>query len=276
MAAMTHINASTVLLLLLACTCTSQSAIVISTRDGSLAQTDLAAESSPQATTDTPPDATFPLFSDDFGSGYEVKWLPPASGDGHVTDTQDGSNKTVTLDSTNNDFTRLRTNLDGSYFTNTDITASMRLRIEQAPSTTSKVRLDVRQSVDTENIFYAVGATIATDGSMTKLSIFKKVGDGTGNYTICMLKEGKFATPVAMNQWRTIKLRISGTTSVQLAAYFEESEMANFVDDCVHALTSTAGETVPNGTCLPNQIGLGIQVEQGVVASVDDVVVTAP
>jgi hypothetical protein len=262
------------MLLFLTCACTSQSAIVISAHDGSTVSTDVPAEVGAQAVTDTPDDATSPLFSDYFGSGYEVKWLPPASGDGLVTDTQNGSNKFVTLDSSKTDFTRLRTNLDGSFFTNTTITATMKLRIEQAPNTTSKVRLDVRQA--TENLFYAVGATIAVDGSMTKVSIFKKVDDGTGNYTICSLSEGKLATPLAMNLWRTIGLTIRGTSSVQLTAYFEDTEMASFVDDCLSPLTATNGTTVLNGGCFANQTGLGIQVEQGVVASVDDVVVTTP
>ena len=254
---------------LLACACTSQNAIVIATHDGS------AADFSPQAAMDLPADATSMLFSDYFGGGYEVNWQSPGPNDGTVSDTQDGSNRTVTLDATKNDFTRLRTNLDSLYFTNTDIDASMLVRIDKATSSSSsKVRLDVRQSGD--NIFYAVGATISSDGSMTRISIFKKVGDGTGNYTICELAYGKFATPVAMNQWHTIRLTIAGTGTVHLAAYFEDAEMATFDDDCVRTLTATDGATVPNGGCLADQTGLGIQVEDGVVASVDDVVVTAP
>lgn len=250
------------------CGCSSQSAIVLSLPGDAATAIETGVTAGGEASTSSI------LFSDDFGGGYEVKWQPSISNDGPVTDAQDGKNRIVTLDSTSSDFTRLHCNLDGSEFTNTDITASMKVRIEQAPSSTSRVRLDARQSVDTENIFYAVGATIATDGSITKVGIFKKVPDGTGNYTICALAERKFATPVAMNQWRTIKLRISGTTSVRLAAYFEDSEMATFEDDCISPLTSTSGSTVPNGSCLANQTGLGIQVERGIVASVDDVLVT--
>ena len=217
------------------------------------------------------------LFSDNFDSTYEVNWYRSNSSDGPVTDKLDGSNALVTLDATTTDFTRLRCNLDGQLFKDIDITASMKVRIEQAPTSTTRVRLDVRQAADTENIFYAVGATIANDGSMTKLGIFKKVDDGSGGYTICSLAEKKFATPIAMNnQWHTIKLTISGTTSVQLAAYFEDANMATFVDDCVSFLTSTNGTTVPNGGCLADQTGLGIQAESGLLVSVDDVLVTTP
>jgi hypothetical protein len=217
------------------------------------------------------------LFHDDFGGGYEVNWLLSASNDGPVSDTTDGTNRIVTLDSSSNDYSRLRCNLDGAIFTNTDITASMKVRVERAPSSDRTVRLDVRQATSTENIFYAVGATVTTDGSITKVGIYKKVDDGSGNYTICALAQGNdFATPVAMNQWRTIKLTIAGTTSVHLAAFFEDAQMASYVDDCVSPLTSTNGNKVPNGGCLADQTGLGIQIEKGIIASVDEALVTAP
>jgi hypothetical protein len=44
----------------------------------------------------------------------------------------------------------------------------------QAPTSTRTIRLDVRQSEATANIFYAVGATIANDGTMTKVSVFRQ------------------------------------------------------------------------------------------------------
>jgi hypothetical protein len=258
------------------CGCSSQTAIVISVLGDAAPAAEVGASTGTSTSTSTSTSTATVLFSDNFGGGYEVNWLLSVSNDGPVSDTQDGSNKIVTLDSTQNDYTRLRCNLDGSKFTNTSITASMKVRIEQAPSSTRTVRLDVRQAAATENIFYAVGASIATDGSMTKVSIFKKVDDGAGGYTICSLAEGKFATAVAMGQWRTIKLTISGTTSVRLAAFFEDAQMASFVDDCVSSLTSTAGVTVANGGCLADQTGIGIQVEKGVTASVDDVLVVSP
>jgi len=235
---------------------------------------DRAPDIAPDQAPDAVPDTSSNLFNDDFGSGYEVNWSLSSSNDGPVTNTQDGINKTVALDATNDDYSRLRCNLGGDKFANTDVTASMKVKIVQAPSSSRTVRLDVRQSVDTENIFYAVGATIADDGSMTKVSIFKKVDNGAGNYTICSLGEGKFATPVAMNQWRTLRLSIRGITSVRLVAYFEDAEMARATDDCVSDLTATNGVTVANGGCLATQTGLGIQVERGITAMVDDVLVT--
>ena len=229
------------------------------------------------STTSTTTSTSTALFHDDFGGGYEVNWLLSTSNDGPVSDTTDGTNRIVTLDSSSNDYSRLRCNLDGAIFTNTDIIASMKVRVERAPSSDRTVRLDVRQATSTENIFYAVGATVTTDGSITRVGIYKKVDDGSGGYTICALAQGHdFATPVAMNQWRTIKLTIAGTTSVHLAAFFEDAQMASYVDDCVSPLTSTAGNTVPNGGCLAQQTGLGIQIEKGIIASVDDVLVTAP
>ena len=157
-----------------------------------------------------------------------------------------------------------------------DVFRPFLVRIEQAPTSDRTVRLDVRQAASTENIFYAVGATITNDGTMTKVGIFKKVDDGNGGYTICSLAQGKFATPVAMGGWHTLKLTISGTSSVHLTAFFEDAQMATFDDDCVSDLTSTAGNTVGNGGCLADQTGLGIQIEKGIKASVDDILVTTP
>ncbi len=289
--------------------CSSQTAIAITTIDGA-AQADSAVatdravprtettpdtparpesgpEAGPEAGPETGPDlltasdavTSFPriLFSDGFDSGFEINWLLSESSDGPIANTMSGTNEFVTLDSTQADFTRLRCNLDGDKFKDVNVTASMKIRVEQAPTSTRTIRLDIRQAATTANIFYAVGATIANDGTMTKVSVFKKVDDGAGNYTICELAAGApFATPVAMNQWRTIKLTISGTTNVQLVAYFETLAMATYTDDCVSPLTATNGATVPNGGCLADQWGLGIQVEKGIKASVDDVLVTTP
>jgi hypothetical protein len=279
--------------------CTSQTAIAIRTVDGST-QTDLVAaadraasesspdhlpgpEPGPEAGSDLPTSldaqTSSPLFYDGFDGTYGVNWMTSGSGDGPVTDAMDGSNMIVTLDSTQSDFSRLRCNLTGDHFKEVNLTASMRIRIEQAPTSTRTVRLDVRQAATTENIFYAVGVTVATDGTMTKVSLFKKVADGAGNYTICELAAGApFATPVPMNQWRTIKLTITGTTNVRLKAYFEEqtTPMATYTDDCVSPLIATNGATVDNGGCLADQWGLGIQVEKGIKASADDVLVTTP
>jgi hypothetical protein len=226
-----------------------------------------------QANTEAGPQ-TSELFRDNFGGGYELNWLLSDSDDGPVSNGLDGSNKIATLDATADEFSRLRCNLEGDRFKNTDIIASMKLRIDKAPASTRTVRLDVRQAKDTENIFYAVGATIADDGSITKVGIYKKVDDGLGNYTICALAQEKFATPVAMGQWRTIKLAVSGTTSVHLVAFFEDAPIASYDDDCVSDLTATDDTKVANGGCLADQWGLGVQVEKGTKASVDDVLVT--
>jgi hypothetical protein len=226
---------------------------------------------------DTLPPGPVTLFSDGFDGGYEVNWLLSDSSDGPVTNARDGANAIVTLDSSQTDYTRIRCNLSGDLFTATNITASMRLRIEDPPSSTRTVRLDVRQSAATANIFYAVGAVVATDGTITQVSIFKKVPDGSGNYTICEVASGEpFATPIAMNQWRRIKLTISGTSSVHLAAFFEDLQVATFNDDCTSPLLATNGMPVANGGCLADQTALGIQVEKGLIASVDDVLVTTP
>lgn len=218
------------------------------------------------------------LFYDGFDDGFAAKWSSSESSDGPVTDATDGSNKIATLDATQTENARLRCNLDGSYFTDINISASMKVRIDHAPTSTRTVRLDVRQASSTVNIFYAVGVTVAAnDGTMTKVSIIKKVADGAGNYTECELAAGTpFVSAVAMGNWRTIKLTIAGDTSVKLTASFEGTTMATFTDDCSSPLTSTNNATVKNGGCLSGQTALGIQVEKGLKASVDDVLVTAP
>jgi len=240
-------------------------------------------DTSPEAaaTRDTQPAGPVTLFSDGFAGGYEVNWLLSESSDGPVTNAQDsgnaGGNAIVSLDSSQTDFTRIRCNLSGDLFSATNITASMRLRVEDPPNSTRTVRLDVRQSAATANVFFAVGAVVAKNGTITQVSIFKKVPDGFGDYTICELASGEpFATPIAMNQWRRIKLTISGTTSVRLVAYFEDLQVASFTDDCASTLTATNGASVANGGCLADQTALGIQVEKGLKASVDDVLVTTP
>ena len=236
-------------------------------------------DTSPEAaaTRDTAPAGPVTLFSDGFAGGYEVNWLLSESSDGVVTNARDGSNAIVSLDSSQTDFTRIRCNLSGDLFSATNITASMRLRVEAPPTSTRTVRLDVRQSAATANVFFAVGAVVAKNGTITQVSIFKKVPDGFGDYTICELASGEpFATPIAMNQWRRIKLTISGTTSVRLVAYFEDLQVASFTDDCASTLTATNGASVANGGCLADQTALGIQVEKGLKASVDDVLVTTP
>jgi hypothetical protein len=192
-----------------------------------------------------------------------------------VTDATDKGNAIASLDSSATSFSRLCCNLDGSLFRNADVTASLRFRVDQVPNASRSVRLDVRQALLTQNIFYAVGATVSKDGVMTKVSIFKKVAQDPTNYTICSLAEAKLATPVPVGDWHALKLTVKGTTSVRLTAFFDDTELAAAVDDCVSDLTSTAGETVRNGGCLEDQTGLGIQVEAGLKASVDNVLVTA-
>ena len=218
------------------------------------------------------------LFHDGFDDGFAAKWSSSEPSDGPVTDTADGTNKIATLDATQTENARLRCNLDGSYFTGINLSASMKVRIDRAPPSTRTVRLDVRQASSTVNIFYAVGVTVAAnDGTMTKVSIIKKVADGAGNYTECELAAGAPLAPaVAMGDWRTIKLTIAGDINVKLTASFEGTTMATFTDDCSSPLLSTNNATVPNGGCLAGQTGLGIQVEKGLKASVDDVLVTAP
>ena len=244
-------------------------------------------EAGPEARPEAGPEAAFDLrtggvdsgattlFFDNFSNGYLDKWKLSESSDGPITDTMDGTNKIATFDSSNADVSRLRCNLDGSYFTDADISASMKVRIDVAPTSTRVVRLDVRQAAASTNVFYAVGVTVNTDGAMTKVSVFKKVPDGTGNYTeVELAASPQFIPLVPMGNWRTMKLTISGTTSVNLAASFEGTPLASHTDDCTTTLTAMDGSKVPNGGCLAGQTGLGIQVEKGIVASVDDVLVT--
>jgi hypothetical protein len=217
------------------------------------------------------------LFYDGFDDGYAYNWSTSESSDGPVTDSADGSNKIAVFDSSQADYTRLRCNLDGSFFTDIDISASMRVRIDRAPASTRTVRLDVRQASSTANIFYAVGVTVNTAGGITRVSIFKKVSDGAGDYTECELAPGTTYSPaLPMGDWRTIKLSISGSTSVKLTAFLDGNAVSTFTDDCASPLTATNGQPVANGGCLVGQTGLGIQVEKGIKASVDDVLVTAP
>jgi hypothetical protein len=219
-------------------------------------------------------------FSDDFSLGYANVWQT-SPGDGPVADATDGGNAIVVLDASANDFSRLRCNAGGDKYTAEDLSASMRVRIERAPTSSRTVRLDVRQSATSQNIFYAVGATVnKKDGLITDVGIYKKVDDGTGtkNYTMCDLATASLASPIPVGTWFTVKLTISGTTSVHLAASVEAlgaSQTVSYIDDCVSPLTSTADDKVPNGGCLDGQAGLGIQVEGGITASVDDVRVEA-
>lgn len=252
--------------------CSSQKAIVITMADGA----EISLEAGTETTThpDMATSTKKTLFSDDFDGGYDDHWSLSVSSDGTVTDIPEGSNNIVTFDSTDKPYTRLKCNLDGSEFTNADISASVRMRIEKAPLGTRAVRLTVRQAKETENIFYAVSASIANDGSMTKVGIFKKVDDGKNNYTICPLGEVNLSPPVAMNQWRTLGLTISGDNTVRIQAFFEGEERVKAVDDCVSPLMSTADVAVPNGGCLANQTGIGILAEQGIIMSADDVLVT--
>jgi hypothetical protein len=74
------------------------------------------------------------LFYDGFDDGFAAKWSSSESSDGPVTDATDGSNKIATLDATQTENARLRCNLDGSYFTDINISASMKVRIEGTES----------------------------------------------------------------------------------------------------------------------------------------------
>ena len=197
----------------------------------------------------------------------------------------DATNSWVTLDSTAASFSRIHSIPQFPY---PNLSASMRFRIETAPTSTRAVRLDVRQSSDTPNVFYAVGATVGTDGSVTKVGLFKKVPDTSttpGNYTICALPDPNAAriNSISINQWLAIKVTISGTGPVYLSAYYVDDVvgdvlMASYVDDCSSPLQPTAAgsATVLNAGCLANQTGLGIQVDKGIKASFDDVTVTSP
>lgn len=262
------------LLLVVPLACTRQTAIVLSGTADSAVKADVVAPTATSTSTSTATSNV--LFSDDFSNGYADNWQLSVSNDGPVSNTADGSNQNVTLDSTNHDFTRLRANLDGAQFEQVDITASMRFKVEQPPLSKRSVRLDVRQASSTENIFYAVGAVIAEDNTISKASVFKKVDDGDGSYTICALSEYVLPSPPAAAEWHSLKLTVVGETKVSLTAYFDDAQVAAYVDDCTSSLTSTAGDIVPNGGCLANQTAIGIQVEKGMVASVDDVLVTLP
>jgi hypothetical protein len=231
-------------------------------------------------TGDVPDSATIKsqiLFYDSFDDGYAATWSRSESSDGPVTDNTDGTNKIATLDASQADYSRLRCNLDGTYFTEVNITASMKVRIDRAPISTRTVRLDVRQASSTVNIFYGVGVSVATDGSITKASVLKKVPDRSNNYTECELAAGPgFSPTFPLGEWHAIKITVSGTTSAKLTAYFDNLAVATFTDDCTSQLVATDGATVENGGCLAGQTGLGIQVEKGIKASVDDVLVMAP
>lgn len=217
------------------------------------------------------------LFDDGFDDGFASNWSISDPSDGPVTDDTDGTNRIATLDSSQTEYSRLRCNLDGSLFTDSDLSASMKLRIDRAPTSTRTVRLDVRQDAGTANIFYAVGATVNASGGITRISIFKKVPDGMGDYTECELAPGPNYSPgLPMGDWRSIKLSVSGSTATKLSAFLDGSMVATFTDDCTSPLTATNGQTVGNGGCLPGRTGLGIQIEKGLKASVDDVLVTAP
>jgi hypothetical protein len=230
----------------------------------------------------------FPLpFSDTFANGY-ANWVSEVvngNADPVPTAMSDATNSWVTLDSTAASFSRIHSIPQFPY---PNLSASMRFRIETAPTSTRAVRLDVRQSSDTPNVFYAVGATVGTDGSVTKVGLFKKVPDTSttpGNYTICALPDPNAAriNSISINQWLAIKVTISGTGPVYLSAYYVDDVvgdvlMASYVDDCSSPLQPTAAgsATVLNAGCLANQTGLGIQVDKGIKASFDDVTVTSP
>jgi hypothetical protein len=250
------------------------------------------ADSGTNANSDTDtgaPSAILP-FIDTFDGGYAANWVNEVvngNADPVPTNASNGSNHWITLDATssNSGFARIHTI---QQFPAADLSASVSFRIEQAPISTRTVRLDIRQSSDTPNVFYAVGATVGSDGSVTKIGLFKKVPDNAdpGNYTICALTDPnalKLTKPLAMNQWITIKLTITGTVQASLSAYFVDAQLgdvpaATYVDDCTSPIWPTDGRPVPvpNWGCLANQTGLGIQIDRGIVASFDDVLVTTP
>jgi hypothetical protein len=232
------------------------------------------------------------LFVDEFDNGYSnwVDEVVNGAADPVPTSMLDATgNGWITLDATSSPSTFARIH-SIPQFTNSDISASVKFRIVQAPASTRLVRLDVRQSSATPNVFYAVGATVnANDGSVTKISLFKKVLDTnatTVNYTICALPDPTPYTfnPVPLGQSLIIKITISGAGPVNLSAYYVDPvvgqafPMGSYVDDCSSALQPTGSGTAPvlNGGCLAGQTGLGIQVEKGIVASFDNVLVTSP
>jgi hypothetical protein len=219
-------------------------------------------------------------FHDDFSSGFELNWAPPI---GDALATSDIAHGTVSLDTTDPngpDFSRLSVLVNNA----TNVSASMTFRIDSPPSSGRMVRLAVRQSPSTVNVFYAVGATIESGtGAITKVGIFKKVpyldSSGKTAYTICALTDPnnpnaeKLATPVAISQWRTIKLAISGVSPVSLTASYETKVMVTATDDCTSPLVPTGSSppSVPNGGCFADQTAIGIQVDKGMKASVDQV-----
>jgi len=219
-------------------------------------------------------------FHDDFSSGFEPNWAAPA---GDAPAISDIAHSTVSLDTTDpntGDFSRLSVLVNDAV----NISASMTFRIDSPPSSGRMVRLTARQSPTTVNIFYAVGASIDSGtGAITKVGIFKKVpytdSNGKVAYTICALTDPnkpdaeKLASPVAISQWRTIALKISGTSPVTLTAYYEKTVMVTVTDDCTSPLVPTGSSppTVPNGGCLADQTAVGIQVDKGMKASVDQV-----
>jgi hypothetical protein len=251
-------------------TCSSQDATVLRFADGS----------GTPVSTDTGTTLSALPFSDDFSQGYAKFWQT-SSGDGPVTDAAEGGNSLVVLDATANDFSRLRCNAGGDRFTAQDLTASMRVRIERAPSSSRTVRLDVRQSATSQNIFYAAGATVnKKDGFITSVGVYKKVDDGTGtkSYALCDLATAALGPTIPLGTWFTLKIAINGSTSAHLVASIESagtSQTVTHTDDCRSTLTSTADDQIPNGGCLNGQAGLGIQVEGEIKASVDDVRVEA-
>ena len=250
------------------------------------------ATSTPDAGNTSDPDAnTLPLtlpFNDTFDNGYD-NWVSEVIGpnaDPLPIPMSDATNSWLTLDSTASAFSRIHSR---SQLPTTTLSASVRFRIETAPTTSRMVRLDVRQSSDTPNLFYAVGATVKDDGSVTKIGLFKKVPDPStpGTNTICALPDpnaAKIVSAISINQWVTIKITVSGTNPTHLFAYYvdafvgTDNLMASYTDDCTSPLQPTAAGSamVPNATCLTNQTGLGIQVDRGIKASFDDVLVTSP
>lgn len=218
------------------------------------------------------------LFFDSFDNGFAAKWSRVSASDGPIANALDGANSMVTLAGSDGSDSRLACNLDGEFFASTDISASMKVRIDGAPKSTRVVRLTVRQSSVTANIFYAVGVTVDTDGSMTKVSVFKKVPDNDNSYAeVEAAQSPKFAAPIPMGTWASMRLAINGTTNVTITATFEGQPGVSYTDDCKSDLRATDGKTiVRNGGCLLGQTGLGIDVEKSIMASVDDVFVTTP
>ncbi len=121
-----------------------------------------------------------------------------------------------------------------------------------------------------------MGAVTDDSGAVIKVGIYKKVPTDEPNYTICALAESKIDPPLPTGQWHQLKLKVKGTLATDLVAYLDDRQLANATDDCSSPLTATNGNTVANNGCISGQTGLGIQVEEGVIASVDDVLVTAP